>query len=153
MDFGEWLKDQRERHGWKAEEVARRLREAGYQAETSSYRVWETGRRPRPETVRALERLFGSVAPSVAAPPATELSAVLASLKEQTDLLRHVWQSIDALTEAIRSSQDKVSATVLREIFEELADRKMLVRGEGSPAPRGSSATHDADRPRSGARE
>lgn len=58
-----WLIAERKRHGWKAEEVARRLRDAGIQAEETTYRVWEAGRKPKDDAIRAMETLFGSKAP------------------------------------------------------------------------------------------
>jgi transcriptional regulator with XRE-family HTH domain len=73
--FAAWLVAEREGRKWKAEEVARRLREAGY-------RTWESsaGRRPAPETVAALERLFGSPAPGAEAQPSGDLAAAITAL-------------------------------------------------------------------------
>jgi hypothetical protein len=84
--FAAWLIAQRkaQRPVLKAEEVARRLREAGLQAEDSTYRTWESAsdRRPAPETIAALERMFGSRAPGNAEPSGDLASAIMALVTE-----------------------------------------------------------------------
>lgn len=94
--FAAWLVHEREARGWKAEEVARRLREAGHQAEDSTYRTWESsaGRRPAPETVVALERLFGSPAPGADEQASGDL---VAALSAQAAAIERLVDRIDAL--------------------------------------------------------
>jgi hypothetical protein len=80
--FAAWLVSQREHHGWKAEEVAKRLRDAGHQAEDSTYRTWESSadRRPAQETVAALERMFGAQAPGTDELATGDLAAAINDL-------------------------------------------------------------------------
>lgn len=91
--FGLWLTAERKRHGWKAEDVAAKLRALGFQAEDSTYRTWEAGRRPKRSTVEALERLFDSPAPSRA--PADQ-SDVAAAVREQTEVMRELVEELRA---------------------------------------------------------
>lgn len=102
--FSAWLVAERTKRAWKAGEVARRLRELGYQAEESTYRTWEAGRRPSSETVIALERLFESAAPGDGAAAQTDVAA-----------------AIDRQTEAITALVDELRASRLdRERLEQL---------------------------------
>lgn len=118
--FGQWLKGERERRGWKAEEVARRLRDAGYEAKDSSYRVWESGRRPRAATVAALERMFGSPAPA-ATQPTDNMAALVGLVTLQTEELKRLWevqsQTVAALTKVAESLT--ILATEMRSAREE----------------------------------
>jgi transcriptional regulator with XRE-family HTH domain len=98
--FAAWLVEQREKAGLKAEEVARRLREAGLQAEDSTYRTWESNanRRPAPDTVAVLEQMFSSTAPS------DDVGAgspdVAAAIDRQTEAIRE-------LVDELRASRDR----------------------------------------------
>lgn len=92
-----WLIAERKRHGWKAEEVARRLRDAGIEAQDTTYRVWEAGRKPKADAIRAMETLFGSKAPGEPEPSGQpDLAALLAAMTEQS---RQQAQLITLLTE------------------------------------------------------
>lgn len=88
-----WIVRERERKGWKSHELARRLREAGFEAEDSTVRTWEgrNARPPKSDTVRALERLFGTAAPNgdtTALGDVPELVAAIRDLVEEMRLAR-----------------------------------------------------------------
>jgi transcriptional regulator with XRE-family HTH domain len=103
--FSAWLSSERARHGLKAGEVAKRLREMGFPAEESTYRTWEAGRRPAPETVAALERLFGTASPSADAP---DQGDVAAAIRDQIVVQQ---QLADAAVEANRIALEQLEAT------------------------------------------
>ena len=119
--FASWLVAQREaRPPLKAEEVARRLREAGLQAEDSTYRTWESAsdRRPAPETMAALERMFGSRAPG-GTDPAGDLVVAIRSLVEALDRDREermaLTRAIAALAQSLaRRPEDEESPEAIR---------------------------------------
>lgn len=109
--FSAWLTAERTRRGWKAPEVARRLRELGYQAEESTYRTWEAGRRPSPDTIAALERLFESAAPGENEPggdAAGLVRAMTAALVATTQAITDVRLE---LADARREAEDQRLAT------------------------------------------
>jgi transcriptional regulator with XRE-family HTH domain len=83
-----WIAAERKRHGWKVEELSRRLREAGYPAEVSTVRVWEAGRSPAPDTLGALETLFGAPAPRDEPADQSDLVSVIRELVDEVRLSR-----------------------------------------------------------------
>lgn len=126
-----WLIDERKRHGWKAEEVARRLRDAGVDAADGTYRVWESGRKPSDTAIRAMETLFDSTAPAEAA-PTPDLAALVAALTEQTRVNT-------MLVERLIRYEDRVAK--LEELTAQLAEaaaaahRANAARGGAPAAP------------------
>ena len=110
--FASWLTSEREGHGLKAEEVARRLREAGLQAEYSTYRTWEatSGRRPAPETVEALERMFGSRAPDDDE-AASDLAAAINRLVDRLDVFLSPEWMASRVAEAVELELARRGAT------------------------------------------
>ncbi|MBX3031903.1 MAG: hypothetical protein KF809_17285 [Chloroflexi bacterium] len=114
--LSQWIEDQRKLRGWKAEDVARRLREMGYDAEDSTYRTWEASRRPKPETIHGMEKLFGSPAPRE--PEGTaDMAALVVALGDQTAAINAlVGLSAQAQRELVA---DVVSAT-LAPLWEEI---------------------------------
>lgn len=140
--FSAWLAAERKRHGLKAEEVARRLREAGYAAEDSTYRTWESTRRPNDETVAALERLFETAAPSEATAGNGDIAAAIRAQAESNDRMAAALErQADAFT-TLASSIDRAADGVTGRVegFDELL-RGLLVAlvGPASAAP----AEHD----------
>lgn len=91
-----WIASERKRHGWKVDELSRRLTDAGYEAQPPTIQVWEAGRKPRDETVSALERLFGSAAPRDQ-PASDANTAVLRAIEKQTEMLERQWAATTAL--------------------------------------------------------
>jgi transcriptional regulator with XRE-family HTH domain len=59
-----WIAAQRKAKRWKSEELAERLTAAGYPVAVTTVRTWEASRRPSPENIAALERLFDATAPA-----------------------------------------------------------------------------------------
>lgn len=105
--LSQWIADNRKRMGWKAETLAERLREAGYEAADTTVRTWEAGRSPRPETIAAMERLFDSSAPADEVGVGGEIAA---ALDRQSS-------AIEALVEELRlarAAQVEVAAVTLQ---------------------------------------
>lgn len=108
-----WLIAERKRRRWKAEEVARRLRDAGVQAEDGTYRVWEAGRKPSDAAIRAMETLFDSIAPKDT-PPAADVATLVARLDRQAEVI----DRLAAAVEVLAKGQDEM----LRGFLEGLAE-------------------------------
>jgi ribosome-binding protein aMBF1 (putative translation factor) len=96
-----WIVTERKRLGWKVDDVSRRLLELGYDAQPSTVQVWEAGRSPRAETIEALERLFGSMAPRDQ-PTIGDLSGLVEAITQQT-------AAISALADALKPQQPRVA--------------------------------------------
>ena len=88
-----WIAAERKARGWKVEELSRRLRDMGYEAEVGTVRVWEAGRSPKAETIEALERLFESRAPRQADPDMGDIIAAIRALTESVNAHRSVMES------------------------------------------------------------
>jgi hypothetical protein len=92
--ISEWIVRERKRLTWKPKDVSDRLKAAGYEAEESTVQVWEAGRSPKAETIDALEKLFGSVAPRENGNGNADLSAMIAAqtaaIERQTAVLERV---------------------------------------------------------------
>lgn len=88
--IGDWIKAERKRHGWKVEELSRRLVDAGYEGEVNTVRVWESpkGRQPKADTITALERLFGASAPRESETTNADLASAVRELVEEVRLSR-----------------------------------------------------------------
>lgn len=101
-----WLKQQRRSNDWTVAELAHVLTQSGYPTKEGTVRVWEapSGRDPRPDTVEALERIFGAPAPVVRAPAEDALGRIADVLERLDDLaaLRAEVVSIAADVEALR---------------------------------------------------
>lgn len=115
--FAAWLVAQREAHGLKAEEVARRLRDQGFQAEDSTYRTWESssGRRPAPETVNALERMFGTVAPAEGGPATRDIAELVAAISRQADAISRLVEAVEQ-ERAARAEWERGLLSALRDL-------------------------------------
>lgn len=130
--FAAWLTTERGKRGWKAEEVARRLRDMGYAAEDTTYRTWEaaSGRKPAPDTIRALERLFESAAPGEDATGSGDLAAALQSLadeiraarEERAELRRELVAARDARVAWERAVLQVLQAAAAGQVPAELLD-------------------------------
>lgn len=83
-----WIKAERDARQWKSEELARRLREAGYRAEDATVRAWEANRKPGADALVAMERLFGSPAPVDRAADMTGLVEAIRELVVELRLTR-----------------------------------------------------------------
>ena len=126
-----WLIDQRKAHGWKAEEVARRLRDAGVAAEDGTYRVWEAGRKPKDDAIRAMETLFGSVAPKDPDAGSGEMAALIARLDRQAEVIDRLAAAVELLSQG----QD----AMLRGFLQGLAElRQAPAADPASPSPAGT---------------
>lgn len=93
-----WVIAERKRLGWKPEELAERLNEAGHAVAVGTIRVWEAGRKPGTDALEALEALFGSAAPM------DETTVVLSSAQLESMLER-------ASERAVRRVLDELAAT------------------------------------------
>lgn len=133
-----WIAAERKRHGWKVEELSRRLIDAGYPAEVSTVRVWEAGRTPAAATTTALERLFGSAAP-VGQPLGQELNpASVEAIKALTAAAQAQADAMQAIAEEMRLARaaDQARAEGLAVALGDLASTLERLR----LAPAGGSA-------------
>lgn len=131
-----WITAERKRHGWKVEELSRRLIEAGYPAEVSTVRVWEAGRAPRSETITGLERLFGSIAPRETQQP-TDMAALVAALDRQTVAIRD-------LVAEVREGRDRLSPEGVRVFVRALIAEGLIPLPE--PLPEGFATEAEPQR-------
>src|SRR3990167_7869020 len=83
-----WIVNERERMGWKLEELSRRLIDLGCQAAPNTVRLWEAprGRPPKPSTIAVMERLFSSEAPT--ASPLADFDGLAAAILEMAQAVR-----------------------------------------------------------------
>lgn len=134
-----WLIDERKRHGWKAEEVARRLRDAGVQAEDGTYRVWEAGRKPKDDAIRAMETLFGTTAPKDEPTGAPDLTALLDSQARLTAAIVAQTAAITRLAAQLERSQEEGPEWADAVVRAVLAGLQLgAASGSSSPRPEGA---------------
>lgn len=108
--LAKWLKQQRRSKDWTVAELAHVLTLAGYETKEGTVRVWEapSGRDPRPETIEALERIFGAPAPSSAAREDDALERIalaldrLARLDDLTVEVARIAGDLEALRHEVR---------------------------------------------------
>jgi len=108
--LAQWLKQQRRTKGWTVAELAHYLTVAGYETKEGTVRVWEapSGRDPRPETLEALERIFGASAPVQRAPSEEALDRIalvlerLAALDELTAEVARIAGDLETLRHEVR---------------------------------------------------
>lgn len=97
-----WIVEQRNRLGWKSEELARRLGVAD-----PTVRGWEAGRSPGGSNLVALERLFGVEAPGRGQTATGDLGDVAAALLQvvqaQQETNKLLSGRLDALEELVRA--------------------------------------------------
>lgn len=106
-----WIARERKAHGWKVAELSRRLTDMGYEAQPSTIGVWEAGRAPRAETIEALERLFGSLAPREE-DYAGDSQAVLLAIEKQTQWLERQWTATTSLMEHLDKQNEHLGELV-----------------------------------------
>jgi transcriptional regulator with XRE-family HTH domain len=74
---------QRKAKGWKSEELAARLTAAGYPVALTTVRTWEASRKPSPENIAALARLFDAIPPAERADDDADLRSLVRLLVEE----------------------------------------------------------------------
>ena len=95
-----WIARERKRLDLKPADVAGRLRALGLEASEQTVRVWESyaNRRPSPENIDGLERIFGTRSPE-AEESAQDVAAVVAAIDRLTDAVRaQGQQQMDGMT-------------------------------------------------------
>lgn len=136
-----WIASERKRLGWKSEELARRMRAAGYEVADTTVRTWEAGRRPSQENLEALERLFSSRVPAEPQPTG-DISALVAALTAQTEAINGLVRELAAARQETADLRERVGkaeeyAASHERLFQ--ADRVRLglgpVEGERSESP------------------
>jgi transcriptional regulator with XRE-family HTH domain len=87
-----WIVRERRRLGLKPADIAARLTAMGLPVTDATVKVWESNanRRPSPDNLDGLARIFGSQPPDLTSPP-SDLAAAISSL---TDELR-AWREED----------------------------------------------------------
>jgi transcriptional regulator with XRE-family HTH domain len=103
--IGVWMREERVKRGWSPEQVVDALSALEHPIRVDYYRGLEAGRRPGPELLQALTKLYGTepIEPAPEPTGTTEFGAVLKSLELQTDLLAKQWAATVALTDSIGS--------------------------------------------------
>lgn len=153
--LAQWIVEQRRAKSWKLEELARRLREAGYEAADTTVRTWEAGRRPHPGTIRALELLFDKAAPREREEP--DMAALLARLDAQVETMNRAvdvigelsaglakFASALAISDVERTARVEQTATMMAALLKERGLEEKPV--EVGPAL-ARNATEDGPRP------
>jgi transcriptional regulator with XRE-family HTH domain len=144
-----WIVRQREARGWKQDSMAGRLAEKGYRVRDDYYRQVESGKKPGPDFLSALEALFetGYVAPvepepEPAAAPSSDIAQLLEAIAQQL-------QQIAALTGMVTSLVERLDrqATELPE-WAEATVRAAMAGVQLGTAAKGSSAPPAPDGPR-----
>lgn len=105
-----WITTERDRKGWKVEELSRRLVDLGCDAAVNTVRVWEAprGRPPKASTVAMMEQLFGSEA------PAQDVESDLAAaIREQAVAIDRLAQALETQRKDIPLWADAVVKAVL----------------------------------------
>lgn len=121
-----WLAQQRKAAGLKPGELAGRLRERGLRAEEGTVRTWEAGRKPSDDAIAELERIFGAQAPTstavdVDAARGEAILAMTAAIKEQTQVMRELLQTMQAEHSRAYSADD------VRALFDVLRSQGLLL--------------------------
>jgi transcriptional regulator with XRE-family HTH domain len=111
-----WIVRQREARGWKQDSMAGRLAEKGYRVRDDYYRQVESGKKPGPDFLAALEALFetGYVAPVEPEPEpqphtAPEMFDLLAAMAQQTTVVTELVKELRAERQERTSMADTVS--------------------------------------------
>jgi predicted RNA-binding Zn ribbon-like protein len=153
--IGAWARQARRAAEFKsARDAAIALRAQGYPISEEYLRAIELNAKPSDETVAALERLYGSVAPKADPDPthlltSPEMLELMRALVVQqsavVDRLDRLIEAID-LARAPRSRHPRTPEereSVLRQLAPEVAESGLLDRAPGRP-PRSEPRTPDA---------
>jgi len=122
--LSQWIAAERKRHRWKVEELSSRLETAGFEAAVTTVRTWEAGRRPAPDTIAALERMFESAAPTEGDP---SLSGLVVALRAHTEMLTNL---VDELLRWRTEDRDRL--TEMEKTVSRLARERLSERGTGA---------------------
>lgn len=108
-----WMRREREARGWSQKEMADRLATVGYAVDPVYYRQIEAGpRKPGPDFLHALERLYGS-SPEPLPEPVTEqtsMSALIVRLDRQAAAIESLSESVTLLAAAVGQQQQVTMA-------------------------------------------
>lgn len=95
-----WIVRERKRLGLKPPDLAERLTAAGLPVQVGTVRTWEAGRKPHPDNIEGLERIFGTRAPASAPPEGDTLAggaALIDALSDQTAAINALVLRLDEL--------------------------------------------------------
>jgi hypothetical protein len=139
-----WIVRQREARGWKQDSMASRLAEKGYRVRDDYYRQVESGKKPGPDFMAALESLFETgyvapVEPEPVAPSSTapEMFDLLAAMAQQTTVVTALIEELRAERQERASMADTVNG-LKEQILTLAAALDATLRaggGEGGPPP------------------
>lgn len=98
-----WIIRERKRLGLKPKDLASRLSDAWLPVTEGTVRTWEAGRRPHPDNVEGLERIFGTRSPDYMAGSGGLISGMPgpADLTRLYELLETQTRAISQLAQAI----------------------------------------------------
>ena len=140
-----WIIRERKRLGLKPRDLAERLSDAGLPVTEGTVRTWEAGRRPHPDNVDGLERIFGTRSPDFMAGSGGLISGMPgpADLTRLFELLETQTRAISQLAQAIAGMPTWTPAQwqAAQEAVAEL-EAEVQTRGphlEPDPAPSGAS--------------
>lgn len=142
-----WIVRERRRLGLKPRDLVERLAAQGLRVSEATVKVWESNadRRPAPENLEGLERIFGSQAPSAAEPfdlasavreQTRAIEAQVEAIREQTRALERV---LDRLVDPDARQRELESVTDVQEfrVLERLSTlEERLANLQRSPEPR-----------------
>ncbi len=108
--IGAWMRRERTARDWSQKEMPERLATVGQRVDADYYRQLEAGKKPGPEVMDALQRLFGSEPQPLPEPVGDDMAALIAALREQTDANRQLSEAVRALAVAVGQSQQVTMA-------------------------------------------
>lgn len=146
-----WMRRERIARGWSQKDMPDRLSTVGYPIKDDYYRQVEAGKKPGPDLLDALQRIFGSEpeppAQQEAATPSVDMAALVAELRAQAAATRQLAAAVAQLAESVGHSHglshaaaDGMTSTVLSAIEN--------VRGillERVPAPADTPPRHPVE--------
>lgn len=93
-----WIVRSRKARGWKPRDIVTALAAQGITVTEDTVKVWESNanRRPAPETLDALERIFGSPAPTRDAPASPDQAELVAAIRDQTAAITKLAAAMEA---------------------------------------------------------
>lgn len=100
--IGAWMRRERESRNWTQDEMPQRLAPLGYSVRADYYRQVEAGKKPGPDFLATLVRLFGSEpqpfpAKSEAPTSSSDIGALVAAIREQNEINRALVAAVSAL--------------------------------------------------------
>lgn len=140
-----WIVRERKRLGLKPADIVAQLKAQGLEVSEDTVKVWESNadRRPAPENLAGLERIFDSTAPQRGAGSSAGQSDLITALARQTAALEAHTLALTRQADLVEVLLERLGAATAREssVSEAVADLSDFLHeqwasvGRGRPAP------------------